>query len=226
MLSYAPGSAEKKRLKEVLAELKSSQIDVPMYIGSKEVRTGKKVAMHPPHETKHTLGYFHAGEEKHVVQAIEAALAAKESWANASWENRAGGILIESVIGSSKLGNNNWQWAIAGIGININQTSFPPEIKNPVSLKQITGKQFNPLELSKELCSLLDRRFTELRETGFENIYTTYLDHLYKKGSTVKLKKGTRVFEASIEGVSPTGKLITQHAFREEFDFGEVELIF
>ena len=134
--------------------------------------------------------------------------------------------MIESVIGSSKLGNNNWQWAIAGIGININQTSFPPEIKNPVSLKQITGKQFNPLELSKELCSLLDRRFTELRETGFENIYTTYLDHLYKKGSTVKLKKGTRVFEASIEGVSPTGKLITQHAFREEFDFGEVELIF
>ena len=90
VLSYAPGSAEKKRLKEVLAELKSSQIDVPMYIGSKEVRTGKKVAMHPPHETKHTLGYFHAGEEKHVVQAIEAALAAKESWANASWENRAG----------------------------------------------------------------------------------------------------------------------------------------
>jgi BirA family biotin operon repressor/biotin-[acetyl-CoA-carboxylase] ligase len=143
------------------------------------------------------------------------------------WQDRkAGGILIESVIGSSKLGNNNWQWAIAGIGININQTSFPPEIKNPVSLKQITGKQFNPLELSKELCSLLDRRFTELRETGFENIYTTYLDHLYKKGSTVKLKKGTRVFEASIEGVSPTGKLITQHAFREEFDFGEVELIF
>ena len=152
----------------------------------------------------------------------------KIKWPNdLYWQDRkAGGILIESVIGSSKLGNNNWQWAIAGIGININQTSFPPEIKNPVSLKQITGKQFNPLELSKELCSLLDRRFTELRETGFENIYTTYLDHLYKKGSTVKLKKGTRVFEASIEGVSPTGKLITQHAFREEFDFGEVELIF
>ncbi len=90
VLSYGPNSPEKKRLKEVLAELKSSEIDVPMYIGSKEVRTGKKVAMHPPHETKHTLGYFHAGEEKHVVQAIEAALAAKESWANTSWENRAG----------------------------------------------------------------------------------------------------------------------------------------
>ncbi|HEY6062948.1 MAG TPA: aldehyde dehydrogenase family protein, partial [Chitinophagaceae bacterium] len=89
VLSYAPGSAEKKRLKEVLAELKSREIDVPMYIGSKEVRTGKKVAMHPPHEIKHVLGYFHAGEEKHVYMAIEAALSAKEGWANTSWENRA-----------------------------------------------------------------------------------------------------------------------------------------
>jgi 1-pyrroline-5-carboxylate dehydrogenase len=90
VLNYAPGSAEKKRLKEVLAELKSSEVDVPMYIGSKEVRTGKKISIHPPHETKHTLGYFHAGEEKHIIQAIDAALAAKDSWAEMSWENRAG----------------------------------------------------------------------------------------------------------------------------------------
>ncbi len=89
VLNYGPGSAEKKRLKEVLAELKSQQADVPMYIGGKEVRTNKKVAMHPPHETKHVLGYFHAGEEKHVQQAIDAALAAKDSWAALSWENRA-----------------------------------------------------------------------------------------------------------------------------------------
>lgn len=89
VLNYGPGSPEKKRLKEVLAELKSQEIDVPMYIGSKEVRTNKKVAMHPPHETSHTLGYFHTGDEKHVQQAIDAALAAKESWAATSWENRA-----------------------------------------------------------------------------------------------------------------------------------------
>src|SRR5882672_256245 len=87
VLSYAPGSPERKRLKEVLKELKKQEVDVPMYIGSKEVRTNTKVAMHPPHEIKHTLGYFHAGEEKHVNQAIEAALAARESWANTSWEN-------------------------------------------------------------------------------------------------------------------------------------------
>jgi 1-pyrroline-5-carboxylate dehydrogenase len=89
VLSYAPGSPERKRLKEVLAELKKQQADVPMYIGGKEVRTNKKTAFHPPHEFKKTLGYFNAGEEKHVHQAIEAALTAKEDWANMSWENRA-----------------------------------------------------------------------------------------------------------------------------------------
>jgi 1-pyrroline-5-carboxylate dehydrogenase len=89
VLNYPPGSPEKKRLKEVLAELKAKEADVPMYIGGKEVRTSKKVAMHPPHERAHVLGYFHAGDEKHVKQAIDAALAAKESWANMSWESRA-----------------------------------------------------------------------------------------------------------------------------------------
>jgi 1-pyrroline-5-carboxylate dehydrogenase len=90
VLSYAPGSKEKAALKKALAELKSEEADVPMYIGGKEVRTNKKVAMHPPHERAHVLGYFHAGEEKHMVQAIEAALAAKDAWANMSWEGRAG----------------------------------------------------------------------------------------------------------------------------------------
>ncbi|MFT3935757.1 MAG: aldehyde dehydrogenase family protein [Chitinophagaceae bacterium] len=89
VLNYAPGSAEKKRLKEVLAELKKEQADIPMYIGDKEVRTGKKISLHPPHEHAHTLGYFHEGDKTHVQQAIDAALAAKESWASLSWENRA-----------------------------------------------------------------------------------------------------------------------------------------
>ncbi len=90
VLNYAPGSPERKRLKEVLAQLKKEKADVPMYIGGKEVRTDKKVAMHPPHELRHTLGHFHAGNEKHIQQAIDAALAAKEEWAAMSWESRAG----------------------------------------------------------------------------------------------------------------------------------------
>lgn len=89
VLSYAPKSPERARLKEVLAELKKTEVDIPMFIGAKEVRTNNKVAIHPPHEREHTLGYFSAGEEKHVRQAIDAALAAKDSWSNMSWENRA-----------------------------------------------------------------------------------------------------------------------------------------
>ena len=89
VLTYGPGTPERKALKAVLKELKSEEADIPMYIGGKEVRTNKKVAIHPPHELKHTLGYLNAGEEKHVHQAIEAALAAKESWAAMNWETRA-----------------------------------------------------------------------------------------------------------------------------------------
>ena len=105
VLSYAPGSAEKATLKRTLAELKSTEADIPMYIGNKEVRTNKKVAIHPPHELKHILGYFHAGEEKHVHQAIEAALAAKESWNNVSWENRAAIFLKAADLISTKYRN-------------------------------------------------------------------------------------------------------------------------
>ena len=89
VLQYGPGTAEKKRLKEVLAELKKQEADIPMYIGGKEIRTNKKLPLHPPHEHAHTLGYFHEGDAKHVQQAISAALAAKENWAATSWENRA-----------------------------------------------------------------------------------------------------------------------------------------
>lgn len=89
VLSYAPGSPEKLRLKKVLAELKKKEADVPMYIGGRAVRTGNRIALNPPHERNHVLGYYHEGEEKHVRQAIDAALKAKESWAAMSWETRA-----------------------------------------------------------------------------------------------------------------------------------------
>ena len=89
VLSYAPGSPEKKILKETLAQLKKKSLDIPMYIGGRAIRTGNKITIHPPHEIKHTLGFFHEGEEKHVSQAIDAALKAKQSWADLPWEQRA-----------------------------------------------------------------------------------------------------------------------------------------
>ena len=89
VLNYAPGSAERKRLKEVLDELKSTKVDVPMYIGEEEVKTGNTIALHPPHERKHVLGKFHVGDASHVKKAINAALKARAKWAGLSWENRA-----------------------------------------------------------------------------------------------------------------------------------------
>ena len=89
VLNYAPGSPERKRLKEVLNELKSTVLDVPMYIGGKEIRSGKTAELHPPHEKNHLLGNFHQGSAEHVKQAIDAALAARSAWAEMSWENRA-----------------------------------------------------------------------------------------------------------------------------------------
>ena len=89
VLSYVPGSSERLRLKAVLAELKSEVADIPMYIGDKEVRTGKTAEIRPPHEHNHILGQFHKGEAKHVKMAIEAALEAKSSWESMPWESRA-----------------------------------------------------------------------------------------------------------------------------------------
>ncbi|MDP4151097.1 MAG: L-glutamate gamma-semialdehyde dehydrogenase [Bacteroidota bacterium] len=93
VLNYAPGSKERTDLKKALKELKSRQHDIPMYIGGKEVRTGNKLELRPPHETSHLLGHFHEGDESHVRQAIDAALAAKAGWEALSWENRAGTFL-------------------------------------------------------------------------------------------------------------------------------------
>jgi len=90
VFSYAPGTPEREALKKTLAELKQEEIDIPMYIGGEEVRSGERIAIHPPHEISHTLGYFHTSGEAHIVQAIDAALEAREAWWNMSWENRAG----------------------------------------------------------------------------------------------------------------------------------------
>ncbi len=89
VLSYAPGNPERAALKKALKDLKSKKIDVPMYIGSEEVFTEKKVEMRPPHERDFVLGTYNEGDASHVEKAINAALKAKEEWANLSWENRA-----------------------------------------------------------------------------------------------------------------------------------------
>jgi len=116
VLNYAPGSKEKLALKKVLKELKSEKVDVPMYIGAEEIRTGNKKEIRPPHEIKHLLGTYHEGDASHVKKAIAAALKAKEKWAGLSWENRANIFLKAAdllatkyrphIVGSTMLGQS------------------------------------------------------------------------------------------------------------------------
>jgi len=89
ILNYAPGSIERADLKKALAEARSKVKDVPMYIGGKEIRTGKTKRLSPPHDHQHLLGNFHEGDASHVKMAIDAALSAKAAWASLDWEQRA-----------------------------------------------------------------------------------------------------------------------------------------
>jgi len=89
VLDYAPGSTERKKLKAALAEARSKVLDIPMYIGGQEVRTGNTVNMFPPHDLAHQIGQYHKGGREHLEQAIEAALAARDQWERTHWEQRA-----------------------------------------------------------------------------------------------------------------------------------------
>ncbi len=86
---FAPGTPERKTLKEELKRLRSVEVDLPMVIGGQEIVTDRKIRMYPPHDIKHTLGYYSQGDSSHVEMAISAAMAAKEDWANLAWHHRA-----------------------------------------------------------------------------------------------------------------------------------------
>ena len=87
--AYAPGSAEKKLLKDELAKQLKEEIEIPLVIGGKEIKTGKTMKVVAPHDHKHVLGVCHLGGEKEVKQAIKCALAAKREWENMDWHQRA-----------------------------------------------------------------------------------------------------------------------------------------
>jgi 1-pyrroline-5-carboxylate dehydrogenase len=93
VLYYKKNSPERKEVLETYATLYNSNIDVPLYIGSKKIVTKTRAKMAPPHDHKHTLGSFSMAEATHVTQAIDAALAASPDWENTSFEHRAAVIL-------------------------------------------------------------------------------------------------------------------------------------
>ncbi len=89
VLSYAPGTPERQKIKAALEELKSKQIEVPLIIGGKEIRTGNLAKIACPHDHSIELGNYHKAGAKEVQMAIDAAIAAKPVWENLRWEERA-----------------------------------------------------------------------------------------------------------------------------------------
>src|SRR5690606_29003413 len=89
VLSYAPGSPEREELLATYKKMYKQVIEIPQYIGSKQVKSGNKKEIRPPHDHQHVVGYYHEGTQEDVKAAIDAALKARKDWANLSWENRA-----------------------------------------------------------------------------------------------------------------------------------------
>jgi len=100
--SYAPGTKERALLEAAIKEARAQEVDVPMYITGKEVRTGNRVKLTPPHDHQHVLGYYHQGTKNHVEEAIQGALAAKEKWENLPWEQRTAIFLKAAELISTK----------------------------------------------------------------------------------------------------------------------------
>ena len=137
------------------------------------------------------------------------------------WRDRkAAGILIEN-----SLQGNNWQWAIVGIGINVNQTSFPNLGQKAVSIKQIIGNTYDPLVIAHQFCGFLELRFNELKANGFNASLVAYNQHLYKKGELVKLRKNNIVSDYRIDSVNQLGELVAVAGIENHFAHGSVEWI-
>jgi 1-pyrroline-5-carboxylate dehydrogenase len=107
ILNYAPGSAERQLLQDKIKAMRSEVLDIPMIINGKEVLTGHKFPLNPPHDHQHVLGYFHEGDASHVKASIDTALAARENWANMPWEHR-----LTIFLKAAELSAKKYRWEL------------------------------------------------------------------------------------------------------------------
>ncbi|MCW3088571.1 MAG: biotin--[acetyl-CoA-carboxylase] ligase [Sediminibacterium sp.] len=137
------------------------------------------------------------------------------------WRDRkAGGILIENLVRGT-----HWQGCIVGIGLNVNQTEFPASLPNPVSLKQVTGKEWDTVATARQICVQLQQRFTDLVNGLSGQQLREYNERLYKMGEEVRLRKNNAAFNGRIAGVTGDGELLVAGGMEQSFRFGEVEWV-
>ena len=150
---------------------------------------------------------IHAGDETRL------------KWPNdLYWRDRkAGGLLVENSIRGS-----HWNASILGMGININQTSFDNSLPNPVSLRQITGKMYDPIVLAKELCAHIEHCWQQWLFDP-DGILEAYNRVLYKKDEEQRFISETEgVFSATVKEVNRAGELVLQTPEQKQFPFGSL----
>ena len=89
VLSYAPGTSERKEVLEAYKKMYNTTIDIPLYINGNEIKTGNTVSITPPHDHQHEIGAYHKAEKPHIQEAISTALEAHKKWKELSWEHRS-----------------------------------------------------------------------------------------------------------------------------------------
>ena len=117
------------------------------------------------------------------------------------------GMLIEHSLADGRLART-----IAGIGINVNQQTFDPALPNPVSMAQAAGRSFEREAVLETFCNCCRQRYAQLERGDSEAIRRDYRERMYRLGERhpFRLPDGTP-FEATIEGVRPTGELLLRH---------------
>lgn len=145
---------------------------------------------------------------------------------NIKWPNdlywgdrKAGGILIENV-----MQQNQWRWAIAGVGVNVNSTQFDPMLPNPTSLSLVAGRRFNAELLGRSLCVFVNKRWLQLMQPGgWPEILADYNRVLFGAGSLQKLRRQNSAAHYRIVGVDEQGQLLAGENGEYHFQHGEVE---
>lgn len=117
-------------------------------------------------------------------------------------DKKIAGILIENVVRG-----NQWSYAVVGIGININQPGFGPELPGATSLTMLTGKTYDIIVLGKQLCEHLELQWQLLQKEP-ERVMRLYNEHLFRKDVPVRFKEESRVFTATVKQVTAAGELL------------------
>lgn len=135
---------------------------------------------------------------------------------------KVAGILIENAVMGDYLTSS-----VLGIGININQQNFVSNAPNPVSLKQLTNKDYDIMQLVYSLIEQVDYWYKKLKNLTLKEIDEQYFNNLYKKNEWTLFKQDDVEFEAKITGIGEYGQLILTHKNdrKQSFMFKEIEYV-